>query len=294
MVSCLATLSILGFATPGVSSPADAAPAVPGYWLAGADGGIFSFGAPFFGSAAGAWPGCRFSTVAGGAFQGSLGCDGIAADPDGLGYWLLNAHTSATPFGNAGLNPNSCTSLNGALGTWTGMAVASDGQGFWLVSSNGAVMGCGSIPPPFGGLRSLTLTAPIVGMAATPDRGGYWLVAADGGVFSFGNAAFWGSMGDKRLNAPIVGMAATADGRGYWLVGADGGTFSFGDGAFEGSTGDVHLNAPIVGMAANPDGPGYWLAAADGGVFALGGAPFEGSMAGRPLSGAIVGIAAMQ
>ena len=31
-------------------------------------------------------------------------------------------------------------------------------------------------------------------MAATPSGGGYWLVAADGGIFSFGSAAFYGSM----------------------------------------------------------------------------------------------------
>ena len=31
-------------------------------------------------------------------------------------------------------------------------------------------------------------------MAATPDGDGYWLVAADGGIFTFGDAAFYGSM----------------------------------------------------------------------------------------------------
>ena len=116
----------------------------------------------------------------------------------------------------------------------------------------------------------------MVGMAATP-TGGYWLVAADGGVFSFGDAAFHGSLGGVHLNAPVVGMAATPDGGGYWLVAADGGVFSFGDAAFHGSLGGVHLNAPVVGMAATPDGGGYWLAAYDGGVFSFGDAPFEGS-----------------
>ena len=52
---------------------------------------------------------------------------------------------------------------------------------------------------------------------------GYWLVASDGGIFSFGDAAFHGSMGGKPLNKPIVGMAATSDGLGYWLVASDGG-----------------------------------------------------------------------
>ncbi len=38
----------------------------------------------------------------------------------------------------------------------------------------------------------------------TADNGGYWEVAADGGVFSFGNATFYGSMGDKPLNGDAV------------------------------------------------------------------------------------------
>ena len=185
-VTSLVILLSVGFVTTAYGPPAGAAPSrTQGYWLAGADGGVYSFGAPFFGSAAATWPGCQFSTQAGGAFQGSLGCVGIASDPDGQGYWLLNAHISATPYGGAGLSSQSCTSLNGAIGNWAGMSVATDGHGFWLVSSNGAVMGCGSMPAPLGGTQNLTLAAPIVGMAATPDRGGYWLVAADGGISSF-------------------------------------------------------------------------------------------------------------
>jgi hypothetical protein len=293
-VGCLATLPFSWFITSGGAMPSGATPsAVAGYWLAGADGGVFSFGAPFFGSGSAAGQiACGFSPQPPSTLNSALGCVEIASDPDGHGYWLLNSYRSATPFGGAGPNVPSCTSLNGATGAWTGMAVAQDGHGFWLVSSNGGVMGCGSMPAPLGGTQDLTLVAPIVGMAATPDRGGYWLVAADGGIFSFGDAAFYGSMGAKTLNAPIVGMAASADGKGYWLVAADGGIFAFGDATFEGSTGGIHLKAPIVGMAVNPTGPGYWMAGADGGVFALGGAPYRGSMAGNPLGGPIVGIAA--
>lgn len=278
----------------GATAKVAASSVEPGYWLAGADGGVFSFGsAQFFGSGI-AGPGagaCDFSPQPPSTANGSLGCSGIASDSDGAGYWLLNTYRSATPYGNAVVSPESCTSLNGASGGWTGMAVASNGQGFWLVSSNGAVMGCGAMPPPLGGTTGLTLVAPIVGMAATPDRGGYWLVAADGGVFSFGDAHFYGSMGGVVLNKPIVGIAATADGMGYWLVASDGGVFAFGDATFQGSLGGKALDAPVVGMATNPDGSGYWLAAADGGVFALGGAPFEGSMGGRALNAPIVGIA---
>jgi len=125
----------------------------------------------------------------------------------------------------------------------------------------------------------VTSDLPLVGAAGVPDGGGYWEVAADGGIFSFGDAAFHGSMGGTPLNAPIVGMAATPDGAGYWEVAADGGIFSFGDAAFHGSMGGTPLNAPIVGMAATPDGAGYWEVAADGGMFSFE-APFYGSRAG--------------
>jgi len=70
-----------------------------------------------------------------------------------------------------------------------------------------------------------------------PDGNGYWVVASDGGVFTFGDAAFFGSMGGQKLNAPIVGMAPTPDGNGYWLAAGDGGVFSFGDAGFRGPPG---------------------------------------------------------
>ena len=118
-------------------------------------------------------------------------------------------------------------------------------------------------------------------MAATPSGNGYWEVASDGGIFSFGDAAFHGSMGGMPLNAPIVGMAATPSGNGYWEVASDGGIFSFGDAAFHGSMGGTPLNAPIVGMAATPSGDGYWEVASDGGLFAFGDAASTAHGAGQ-------------
>jgi hypothetical protein len=121
---------------------------------------------------------------------------------------------------------------------------------------------------------------------------GYHLVASDGGVFSFGTAAYYGSMGARPLNAPIVGSARTADGRGYWLGASDGGVFSFGDARFYGSTGGMPLSQPVVGMAAAPDGQGYWLVARDGGVFTFGpGARFLGSTGALRLNAPVVAMA---
>ncbi len=109
-------------------------------------------------------------------------------------------------------------------------------------------------------------------LVATPTSGaGYRLVAADGGVFSFGDAAFFGSMGGHPLNAPIVGMAATPDGKGYWAVAADGGVFSFGDASFFGSMGGHPLNQPIVGMAPGGAAVASPAVAAPGGAGAASG-----------------------
>ncbi len=119
-------------------------------------------------------------------------------------------------------------------------------------------------PVPFGsakihGSAPSHLNAPVAGMASTPDGEGYWLVASDGGIFSFGNAGYHGSMGNRHLNAPIVGMATTPDGDGYWLVASDGGIFSFGNAGYHGSMAASHLANPIAAIAAGPGGNGYWL-----------------------------------
>ena len=268
-------------------------PSAPGYWLVGADGGVFAFNAPFYGSGA-ATGACAFNPQTPSTLNPLLGCSAMASTPTGTGYWLVNAYQWPRAFGGAGSTDQSgCTSLNGAMGSWTGIASSATGQGFVMVSANGGVVGCGDAVPD-GGLTDRALTKPVVGIAPTPDHHGYWLVAADGGVFAFGDAGYFGSMGGQPLNAPVVGMAATPDGRGYWLVAADGGIFAFGDAGYMGSMGGRPLDAPVVGMAATQNGLGYWLAAADGGVFAFGSAPFEGSMGGQALRGPIVGIALHQ
>ena len=214
---------------------------------------------------------------------------GMAATPDGEGYWLVASDGGVFTFGNAQFyGSEGGVPLNAPI---VGMAATPDGEGYWLVASDGGVFTFGNAQF-YGSEGGAPLNAPIVGMAATPDGEGYWLVASDGGVFTFGDAQFYGSEGGVPLNAPIVGMAATPDGEGYWLVASDGGVFTFGDAQFYGSEGGAPLNAPIVGMAATPDGEGYWLVASDGGVFTFGNAQFYGSEGGVPLNAPIVGMAA--
>ena len=202
---------------------------------------------------------------------------GMAATPDGLGYWVVASDGGIFAFGNAAFEGSTGgIQLNAPI---VGMAATSDGGGYWLVASDGGVFAFGDAAF-LGSMGGRPLNQPIVGIASTPTGHGYWLVAADGGVFAYGDAVFMGSMGGTPLNAPVVGLAATPTGGGYDMVASDGGIFSFGDAPFEGSLGSTPLNEPVVGLAASPSGHGYWLAAADGGVFAYGDAPFEGSDGG--------------
>jgi hypothetical protein len=75
--------------SPGPSSSACRAPSSPsGYWLVGADGGVFTFGnLPFCGSA--------------GDLQLAAPVVGMAAAPGGGGYWLVGADGGVFSFGDA-------------------------------------------------------------------------------------------------------------------------------------------------------------------------------------------------
>jgi len=289
----LSTLTCLP--TPVSASTTPATTLSAGYWLAGADGGVYSFNAPFYGSgSSGTSPGaCVFTPQAPSPLNGALGCSAIASTSSGSGYFLLNQFRGTTPFGGATLTPNTCArptdlASNSGGGNILSIAATKSGNGVWGVDRLGGVETCGDAVSY--GSNPISNT-PIVGIVATPAGAGYWLVAADGGVFSYGDAGFYGSTGAIQLNEPIVAMAATPDGRGYWLVASDGGVFAFGDAVFAGSMGGKTLVAPMVAIAANPDGTGYWTVARDGGVFAFGDAPFRGSMGGQQLNGPIVGIA---
>ncbi len=138
--------------------------------------------------------------------------------------------------------------------------------GSWRVTEGFSPSGT----PATGSTGNIRLNEPIPGMSVSGDGQGYTLVANDGGVFSFGDAAFYGSIPGvlgpgKSLNKPIEGIVTTPDGGGYWLVASDGGIFTFGDAPFLGSLGGQNLASPIAGMFAN--GNGYTLVAQDGTLY---------------------------
>jgi NlpC/P60 family len=211
---------------------------------------------------------------------------GMAATPDGGGYWLADAeggvspHGSATPYGSMAGRP-----LNAPIAH---IVATPDGKGYWLVASDGGIFNFGDAGF-FGSMGGQHLNAPVVDIAPTTDGKGYWLVASDGGVFAFGDATFKGSMGGIPINKPVVGIATDGTG-GYWEVATDGGIFAFGA-PFLGSTGSLALNQPVNGMAPTAHDAGYLLVASDGGTFAFGDAAFHGSTAGLPLNAPIVGVA---
>jgi hypothetical protein len=213
---------------------------------------------------------------------------GMAATPDGKGYWMVASDGGIFTYGDAGFYGSAGSlPLNRPI---VGMASTPDGRGYWLVASDGGIFTYGDAGF-YGSAGWLPLNQPIVGMASTPDGHGYWLVAADGGIFTYGDAGFYGSGGWLPLNRPIVGMASTPSGHGYWMVASDGGIFTYGDAGFYGSAGNLPLNQPVVGMASTPSGHGYWMVASDGGIFTYGDAGFYGSTGGMVLNRPIVGMA---
>jgi hypothetical protein len=273
-----ATAAVTGGATVAVAvhprPPSDfgCAPAgAAGYWMAGADGGVFAFGAAGF-----------HGTVA-----RTGGVVDVDAAPDACGYWISEADGTVTALGAAAALEPPDRSRWTADERLAAMSPSPSGLGAFWFTNLGRVLSQGGTPG-LGDVRGLRLNGPILDGVATPSGRGYYMVGSDGGVFTFGDARFRGSMGGQRLNAPVQTLVPTPSGGGYWLVAADGGVFAFGDAPFRGSMGGVRLNQPIVGATAYGDG--YLLVAADGGIFDFSTRPFVGSLGATPPAFPIVAV----
>lgn len=187
---------------------------------------------------------------------------GMAADPDGSGYWLAGGDGSVHRFRAPGLG-----SRAGTFSPHHFVAVAStpSGSGYWLLLRNGRVHRFGDAPylgrPP---------TTRVVDIEPTPSGKGYWILGRDGRMFTFGDAVNHGVSQGR-----MVGMAVTPSGGGYWVFGRDGQVHAFGDAAHHGDLGGRNIRVPIVDGAAR-GGDGYWLVHRNGYVRAYGSAALYG------------------
>jgi hypothetical protein len=172
-----------------------------GYWLVGADGGVFAFGDA--------------------AYHGSLGGQRLASlivaivpTKAGHGYWLVGADGGVFAFGDARFF-GSVQSLK-ITSPIVGAAATRTGHGYWLLGSDGGVFSFGDAR--FAGARP-DGSQRAVGIAAARNGRGYWIARADGSVLGFnalprGNDAVFKS---EPGTAKTVAIAASSTG-GYWIA----------------------------------------------------------------------------
>ena len=170
-----------------------------GYFMVGADGGVFAFGdAKFAGSCPGIG-GCSGAAVA------------VMPDASGSGYWVVTATGHVYAFGDA---PN--YGEPGPQSVPVTSAVRSaNGMGYMILFANGAVASYGStpydgcpLPGSYGGLN------PATAIFTTADGSGYWVATADGSVVGCGEppdgpAPNDGSMAGKNLNGSIIAASGS-------------------------------------------------------------------------------------
>jgi calcineurin-like phosphoesterase family protein len=263
-----------GSAPPEARPAAGPAPDAPGYWMLGASGAVYPFGAA-------------------GAFgDGAAGVPAVQLEPtpSGQGFWVLQGDGRVGRFGDAA--PLGDVALSGlsAGEALSSLSATPSGRGYWVFTNRGRALPFGDAPF-LGDVSALRLNGAVLGSVATRSGRGYYMVASDGGIFAFGDARFSGSMGGERLNSPVRSLVPTRSGGGYWLVASDGGIFAFGDAGFSGSMGGRPLAKPVVGMVRYADG--YLMVGADGGIFDFSSAPFLGSLGGHPPAAPIVSVAAL-
>jgi len=126
-----------------------ATPAGNGYWLAGADGGIFALGgAGYFGSL----PSQHITPA-----QPVVS---LAPTPSGNGYWLAGADGGTFAIGGAGFH-GSWPGAGGAPAPVTGLVPTPNGAGYWLTATDGATKSFGNAT----GFGNVTPTAPVTAIS---------------------------------------------------------------------------------------------------------------------------------
>jgi len=123
---------------------------LPGYLEVGSDGSIYSFSALNLGGM--------------GGHPLNQPIVGMAATPDGKGYWLVASDGGIFTFGDAGFYGSmGGKPLNKPI---VGMASTPDGLGYWEVASDGGIFTFGDAGF-HGSMGGQTIPAPVVAMAST-------------------------------------------------------------------------------------------------------------------------------
>ena len=188
-----------------------------GYQVLASNGSVRSFGAPGYGSAAGAL-GAGVKAVA------------LAADPDTGGYWILKS--------NGGVNAYHAPRLGSLVAVPRGQrvtAIAASYGGYLVLASNGSVHNFGA--PWHGSAAGTGAGVTAVGLAADPATGGYWILKSNGGVAAY-DAPWHGSLAGKLPRGESVTGIAAAPG-GYLVLTSNGGVHNFGA-AWYGSAAGSH------------------------------------------------------
>jgi 3D (Asp-Asp-Asp) domain-containing protein len=154
-----------------------ATPSGRGYWLAGADGGVFAFGdAPFLGSRSGQPLAAQLT--------------GMAATPSGRGYWLVGADGGVFTYGDAPYRGSVRT--DPVLAPTTAIGGTSDGRGYWVVLS--------PVPRlPLGRFVATCYTGGGTTATGTPTSS--QVIAVDPGIIPLGSRVF----------IPGIGVRTAAD-----------------------------------------------------------------------------------
>jgi subtilase family serine protease len=235
-----------------------------GYRLVSANGHVYSFHAPGYGSA-----GHLNSKVV-----------GIADDPTTNGYWVVTAKGSVSAF-----HAPFRGSVRGRLASpVVGIAADKNGTGYWLVTAKGHVYAFHA--PSHGSVRG-RLASPVVGIAADPFTNGYWVVTANGKVYAFDAGRYKG-----RSLSKVTGITADPTKQAYWLVTAKGKVYGFNVNS-QGSMPAGNLFGTITGIAGDPASGragGYWLTTSFGLVAGFN-AEVHGAHPGQSSKNPIVGIA---
>ena len=133
-------------------------PATGGYWLVAADGGVFSFGAPYHGSTGGQ----RLAQPV----------VGMTATPSGGGYWLVASDGGVFSFGNAPFEGSAYPAQQTVVG------IAASPAGYVIADSTGGMYGYGSNPASNSGPTVTVMTRP---------HGQPVQLTADGAAYDVGN-----------------------------------------------------------------------------------------------------------